>query len=53
MKDLGKGIGTAGIWIGVGIVSFSPACGSESIGIVAMCAFFATGALWFFASLSD
>lgn len=45
MKDLGKGIATAGIWIGVGICGLG---GVEDIAGVAFCAFGATFFLWLF-----
>lgn len=39
MKDIGKGIAVAGIWLGVGIASLS---GTDYIGLVAVCAACAT-----------
>jgi len=49
MKDLGKGIATAGIWVGVGLIAFA---GGEAamvaLPIVAMFGAGATVAVWFF-----
>lgn len=38
MKDIGKGIAVAGIWIGVGIVSMSAGEGIVAIAMFAMLA---------------
>lgn len=34
-KSVGKGIGVAGIWIGMGIISFSPIPGIVVVGAIA------------------
>ena len=35
-KSVGKGIGVAGIWIGMGIISFSPVASSSILTITAV-----------------
>lgn len=42
-NDLGKGIATAGVWLGVGLVSLH---GGEGIAVAAPCAMFATLFIW-------
>ncbi len=42
MNRTGKGNAIAGIWIGVGIASFSPAVSGAGLLILAPCAFLAT-----------
>jgi len=49
MNDLGKGIGTAGIWIGVGIAVMS----GHSDPTIAGAAMFATAAVWLFGYLDN
>lgn len=44
MNDLGKGIATAGIWIGVGIASINGNAGAEIAGSAAAATFF----VWLF-----
>ena len=48
MKDLGKGIGTAGIWMAVASVAFAGGEAVIALPMVALAAMFATGAVWFF-----
>lgn len=47
MSDLGKGLGTIGIWAGVGVVAFAPGA-AEAVAFVAFWGAIATLGVWLF-----